>query len=64
MADRGFPSSALFAQLRQGGTDFSVRPRVSNWVTVGEVYATVAQAVTEYAGRVSIEETYRDWHHH
>jgi hypothetical protein len=25
---------------------------------------TVAQAVTEYAGRMSIEETYRDWHHH
>jgi hypothetical protein len=26
-ADRGFPSTALFAQLRQGGTDFSVRLR-------------------------------------
>ncbi len=25
---------------------------------------TVAQAVAEYAGRMSIEETYRDWHHH
>ena len=25
---------------------------------------TVTQAVTEYAGRMSIEETYRDWHHH
>jgi hypothetical protein len=25
---------------------------------------TVAQAVVEYAGRMSIEETYRDWHHH
>jgi len=60
VADRGFPSSVLFAQLRQGGTDFSVRPRVSDWVTVGGVYATVAQAVTEYAGRVSIKETYRD----
>ena len=25
---------------------------------------TVAQAVAEYARRMSIEETYRDWHHH
>ena len=25
---------------------------------------TVAQAVAEYAGRMSIEETYRDWHHY
>jgi hypothetical protein len=161
VADRGFPSAALFAQLHQGGTDFSVRLRLSDWVTVGGVYATVAnhlearrlrdgqrtaavmghgradqprvpgwvvvstavapppphkqnpgtarerakrakaqaqhrahkqgrkttppsavaqryaqtwilfttaptvaQAVTEYAGRMSIEETYRDWHHH
>ena len=161
VADRGFPSAALFAQLRQGGTDFSVRLRLSDWVTVGGGYATVAnhlearrlldgqrtaavmgcgrsdqplvpgwvvvsaavatppphkqnpgtarerakraraqaqhrahkrgrkttppsavaqpyaqtwilfttaptvtQAVTEYAGRMSIEETYRDWHHH
>jgi hypothetical protein len=161
VADRGFPSAALFAQLHQGGTDFSVRLRLSDWVTVGGVYATVAnhleakrlregqrttavmgrgradqplvpgwvvvstavapppphkqnpgtarerakrakaqarhraqkqgrqttppsavaqryaqtwilfttaptvaQAVAEYAGRMSIEETYRDWHHH
>jgi hypothetical protein len=161
VADRGFPSAALFAQLRQGGTGFSVRLRLSDWVTVGKVYAmvrehlaagrlvvgqrtaatigrgtreqplvpaavvvsaavvtpprhkqnpgtvreraqrarqhaqhrkhkqgrkttppsaavqryaqtwilcttapTVAQAVAEYAGRMSIEETYRDWHHH
>jgi hypothetical protein len=161
VADRGFPSAALFAQLRQGNTDFSVRLRLSDWVTVGGVYATVAehlearrlgvgqrtaaamgrgqsdqplvpgwvvvsasgvtppthkqnagtareriarakahaqhrahkqgrktkppsavaqryaqtwilfttaptvaQAVIEYAGRMSIEETYRDWHHH
>lgn len=161
VADRGFPSAALFAQLRQGGTDFSVRLRLSDWVTVSGVYATVAnhlearrlmdgqrtaavmgrgrpdqplvpgwvvvsaavvappphkqnpgtacerakrakaqaqhrahkqgrkttppsavaqryaqtwvlfttaptvvQAVAEYAGRMSIEETYRDWHHH
>jgi hypothetical protein len=161
VADRGFPSAVLFAQLRQGGTDFSVRLRLSDWVTVDKVYATVsahltarrlvvgqrtaamigrgpveqplvpaaivvsaavvtpprhkqnpgtvrerahrakqhaqhrqhkqgrktkppsavaqryahpwvlfttaatvAQAVAEYAGRMSIEETYRDWHHH
>jgi len=161
VADRGFPSAMLFAQLRQGGTDFSVRLRLSDWVTVAGVYATVAahlaagrlmdgqrtaaamgrgrsdqplvpgwvvvstavalvprhkhnlgtrreqakrakahaqhrrhkqgrktpppnamvqryahtwvlfttaptvtQAVVEYAGRMSIEETYRDWHHH
>ena len=42
MADRGFPSAALFAQLRQGGTDFSVRLRLSDWVTVAGVYALVA----------------------
>ena len=161
VADRGFPSAVLFAQLRQGGTDFSVRLRLSDWVTVDRVYATVSahlvagrlvvgqrtaamigrgtveqplvaaaivvsaavvppprhkqnlgtareraqrakqhaqhrkhkqgrkttppsavaqryaqtwvlfttaltvtQAVAEYAGRMSIEETYRDWHHH
>src|SRR4029434_5873805 len=34
VADRGFPSAVLFAQLRQGGTDFSVRLRLSDWVTV------------------------------
>ena len=161
VADRGFPSAVLFTQLRQGGTDFSVRLRLSDWVTVDRVYApvrahlltgrlvvgqrtaamigrgtvaqplvpaaivvsaavvtpprhkqnpgtaserahrakqhaqhrkhkqgrktkppsavaqryaqtwvlfttasTVAQAVAEYAGRMSVEETYRDWHHH
>src|SRR5215472_9334639 len=42
VADRGFPSAALLAQLRQGGTDFSVRLRLSDWVTVRGVYATVA----------------------
>jgi hypothetical protein len=161
VADRGFPSAALFAQLRQASTDFSIRLRWSDWVTVAGVYAmvadhleagrlvvgqrraaamghgrsapprvlgwivvsaaitapprhkqnpgtrrerakrakthaqhrahkqgrkttppsavaqrygqtwvlfttasTVTQAVAEYAGRLSIEETYRDWHHH
>ena len=42
VADRGFPSAKLFAQLRQGGTDFSVRLRLSDWVTVAGVYAMVA----------------------
>ena len=42
VADRGFPSAALFALLRQGGTGFSVRLRLSDWVTVAGVYAMVA----------------------
>ena len=31
VADRGFPSAALFAHLRQGGTDWHVRLRLSAW---------------------------------
>jgi hypothetical protein len=42
VADRGFPSALLFAQLRHGGTGFSVRLRLNAWVTVASVYATVA----------------------
>src|SRR4030095_7286933 len=42
VADRGFPSALLFAQLRQGGTGFSVRLRLSDWVTVAGIYAMVA----------------------
>jgi hypothetical protein len=42
VADRGFPSAFLFAQLRHGGTGFSVRLRLSDWVTVAGVYAMVA----------------------
>src|ERR671930_1702219 len=42
VADRGFPSAALFAQLRRGDTHWSVRLRLSDWVTVDGVYATVA----------------------
>jgi hypothetical protein len=34
VADRGFPSAALFAQLDQGGTGFSVRLRLSDGVMV------------------------------
>ena len=50
VADRGCPSAALFAQLRQGGTDFSVRLRLSDWVTVTGVYAKVADHLV--AGRL------------
>jgi hypothetical protein len=50
VADRGFPSAALFAQLRSGGTGFSVRLRLSDWVRVAGVYAKVADHLT--AGRL------------
>ena len=52
VADRGFPSAVLFAQLRQGGTDFSVRLRLSDWVTVARVYATVSAHLA--AGRLVV----------
>ena len=52
VADRGFPSAALFALLHQGGTDFSVRLRLSDWVTVEGVYTTVA--VHLEAGRLRV----------
>ena len=37
VADRGFPSALLLAQLRQGGPRCSVRLRLSDWVTVARV---------------------------
>jgi hypothetical protein len=52
VADRGFPSALLFAQLRQGGTGFSVRLRLSDWVTVAGIYAMVA--VHLEAGRLVV----------
>ena len=52
VADRGFPSAALFAQLRQGGTGWSIRLRLSEWRTVGGVYAPVAQHLE--AGRLGV----------
>jgi hypothetical protein len=52
VADRGFPSAALFAQLRQGGTDWSVRLRLSDWVMVAGVYAMVSAHLA--AGRLAI----------
>jgi len=51
VADRGFPSAALFAQLRQAGTAFSVRLRLNVWVTVAGVYAMVAEHLK--AGRLA-----------
>jgi hypothetical protein len=52
VADRGFPSAALFAQLRRGDTGFSVRLRLSDWVTGGGVYAMVADHLE--AGRLGV----------
>jgi hypothetical protein len=52
VADRGFPSAALFAQLRSGGTDFSVRLRLSDWVWVAGVYAKVMDHLA--AGRLRV----------
>src|SRR5919202_4636640 len=52
VAGRGFPSAMLFAQLRQGGTDFSARLRLSDWVTVAGVYAMVAAHLA--AGRLVV----------
>jgi hypothetical protein len=52
VADRGFPSAALFAQLRAGGTDFSVRLRLSDWVRVAGVYAKVLEHLA--AGRLPV----------
>jgi hypothetical protein len=50
VADRGFPSAALFAQRRRGATDCSVRLRLSDWVRGAGGYAKVADHVV--AGRL------------
>jgi hypothetical protein len=52
VADRGFPSAALFAQLRQADTAFSVRLRFNVWVTIAGVYAMVAEHLE--AGRLVV----------
>src|SRR5262249_39004371 len=52
VADRGFPSAVLFAQWRQGGTDFSVRWRLSDWVTVDRVDTMVVEHLE--AGRLRV----------
>jgi hypothetical protein len=43
VADRGLPRAALFAQLRQADTAFSVRLRLKVWGTGAGVYAMVAE---------------------
>jgi hypothetical protein len=57
VADRGFPSAALFALWRQGGTDCSVRLRLSDWVTVAGVSTTVAAHLE--AGRLRVGQRTR-----
>jgi hypothetical protein len=52
VADRGFPSAALFAQLRAGGTDWSLRLRLSDWVRIAGVYAKVMDHLA--AGRLRV----------
>jgi hypothetical protein len=52
VADRGFPSAVLFAQLHQAGTGCSVRLRLRDWVTVAGVYATVVEHLE--AGRLGV----------
>jgi hypothetical protein len=52
VADRGCPRAALFAQWRQGRPDFSVRLRLSDWVTGGSVDAMGADHVA--AGRLGV----------
>lgn len=50
VADRGFPSAALFAQLLAGRTGWTVRLRLSDWVEVEGVRAQVVNHLV--AGRL------------
>ena len=50
VADRGFPSAALFGQLLAGQTDWTVRLRLSDWIEVQGTYALVAEHLE--AGRL------------
>lgn len=50
VADRGFPSAALFAQLRAGGTRWTVRLRLTDRVEVAGVKATIVDHLE--AGRL------------
>jgi hypothetical protein len=52
VAARGFPSAALFAQLRAGGTDCSIRLRLNDWVRIAGVYAKVREHLA--AGRLRV----------
>lgn len=47
VADRGFPSAALFGQLREAQTNWTVRLRLCDWIEVAGVYATVADHLEE-----------------
>lgn len=50
VADRSFPSAALFAALQTGGTRLTVRLRLRDWLTVADVYTPVADHLE--AGRL------------
>ena len=50
VADRGFPSAALFGQLLTQQTDWTVRLRLSDWIEVQGSYAMVAEHLE--AGRL------------
>lgn len=50
IADRGFPSAALFGQLLAQHTDWTIRLRLSDWVEVDGIYATVGDHLD--AGRL------------
>jgi len=52
VAARGFPSAALFAPLRAGGTDGSIRLRLNEWVRIAGVDAKVMEHVA--AGRLRV----------
>jgi len=43
VADRGFPSAALFTQLLKQNTGWTVRLRLSDWIEVVGVYAMVRE---------------------
>jgi hypothetical protein len=52
VAERGFPSATLFAQLRAGGTACSIRLRLRDWGRGGGVYAKVLDPLA--AGRLRV----------
>lgn len=54
VADRGFPSVALFAQLLKHQTGWTVRLRLSDWVEVVGVYSIVREHLE--AGRLKAGE--------
>lgn len=54
LADRGFPSAALFAHLLQHQVGWTVRLRLSDWVEVAGIYALVRDHLE--AGRLRAGE--------